>query len=509
VEVNYPSLGVQDTTLTTMPKLKIPVANPKPMIDEALEKLHEYCAENNDALILSGTSMILRSELYAEPSPCKHNIRSINQTCKSIACNTRRTIFYNREFFQFNFETWKWERSILNANTLPFNEYITKYNSSAAVCSLKGIGFHCHICMIPLTSELYGKLSPSQRICPNCYTAQFVACKACGKRDNKAKNWQHTPQNGIWCKECFDKVFKLCKTCARAVTEEQLDDDGCDYCQKEAINRWDFKPSPVFITASEPLVKRPGKDPFFGIELEVEMKEDFKELTNRIARRFANDVQGFAYLKADGTITNGFEVVSHPGNYEWWHAKDNPLFKSLRKLSKTCESYWAQNCGLHVHISKDSFKNNFHQAKFISFILDNPLFMAFIAERYQKDQAPISTPMAKDPFGAACGEFNGNRHTAVNIWDHNGHVAPYTIEVRIFKGNMKPSRILKDIEYLQAIFDFTMSEASGGITVNADHRNILESQKALLTVGRFRDFVYASDKYPNLAKFIENYKRAS
>ncbi len=103
----------------------------------------------------------------------------------------------------------------------------------------------------------------------------------------------------------------------------------------------------------------PFKKPFekyaMGIELEVELKSNVRpnSMANRVLAYLKR--HGFEKLmlfKEDGTLTNGYEIVSQPFSRSamrsefWW-------YKFLTYLSKTGHtSYESGHCGLHIHVSK-------------------------------------------------------------------------------------------------------------------------------------------------------------
>ena len=61
------------------------------------------------------------------------------------------------------------------------------------------------------------------------------------------------------------------------------------------------------------------------------------------------------YFKQDGSINNGFEVVTHPFTivYAHHHLKFQKIIKWLEK--RNFMSYETGACGLHIHLDRDFF----------------------------------------------------------------------------------------------------------------------------------------------------------
>lgn len=118
----------------------------------------------------------------------------------------------------------------------------------------------------------------------------------------------------------------------------------------------------------------------FGFELEVDncQHSDYEEsiYNNMMANVLAEDC-GFAdeelFFERDGSLNNGFEIISQPHTIEaFWLRKDS-WSNMLRELRNGgYHSHDAQTCGLHIHVSKSFFgeterKQNYNIAKIYKF----------------------------------------------------------------------------------------------------------------------------------------------
>ena len=407
--------------------------------------------------------------------------------CANAECTISRKILYARSYGEYvikdNNITNRIEKAIPN-NAPKYSDILMRNSKIKTVCTELTT---CSICGVATTKLVLDVLDG---LCWTCVTNTYIACRFCGERRTDVKRVNNQYQS---CPECSKEIFTKCTMCGYLNFQEYVDEFGCSQCCKDPVQQYTYKPSPHFYGNK-------NNNLFYGMELEVEMRPYYTDLKTRVAYRFLKDTQSIAYLKNDATIVCGFEIVTHPGDYQWWHEDNNVLLNSIRKLTKTCESYTTENCGLHIHMSREAFYNNIHIALFTQFIYSNKFFTAFIAERHQRHQAgfapELDTPSKILAF--AKGTYVIDRHTAVNLQNSD------TVEIRIFKGNMRKERILKNIEFLDALLRFTSNYNK--VKIGETHEQFMQRILPELTVENFKAFVEASN-YPNLNEFIKNYKR--
>ena len=217
--------------------------------------------------------------------------------------------------------------------------------------------------------------------------------------------------------------------------------------------------------------------PFMGIELEVQ-QQDAKVYTIDDKKCFAPDDiisqcynslgRDYVLFKQDGSLrgTNPFEIVTVPATLRYHKNRWNS-FLNNKDLKKYLTSFSNGNCGMHVHISRDSF-TGLHLAKFMRFIncAENNKFVTDIAQRSGPgqngtDYAVYSTTKKTGQFAGFVKDENGNvkqdrdmlrnttKYSAVNTAPRN------TIEVRIFKGNLAKVGFLKNLEFVHAVWAYT------------------------------------------------------
>ncbi|NBQ54886.1 MAG: hypothetical protein EBU49_15070, partial [Proteobacteria bacterium] len=151
--------------------------------------------------------------------------------------------------------------------------------------------------------------------------------------------------------------------------EDEEEEEGA-----ELINRYSYKPTPQFFT----LPYDDKNTPFLGIELEIERRNSNSIRHGELAELIKKE---HWYFKSDGSLTDGFEIVTHPLTFNYLiHAKES-ILNSLRIISDNgYNSYNANTCGMHVHISKKSF-STWQLYRFLKFFVENKEFIIGISQR--------------------------------------------------------------------------------------------------------------------------------
>ena len=282
------------------------------------------------------------------------------------------------------------------------------------------------------------------------------------------------------CRPCYDAGVD-CDDCGYTMYNDSYHDcsdyDDSSDEDSSGIHNYSYKPRPIFY----------GISPFMGFELEVECtggsRSDGVDIFQTIDPK-----EKHYYLKGDGSLHYGFEIVSHPHDLDTYHSMD---WSWLDKLSNSGFRSWnTTSCGLHVHIGLDAFKDENHQIRFTKFIYDN--------ERQAKRIAGRSSGYASfDSQGQVRPKIkykhrDSNRYSAVNVQNEQ------TLEVRIFRGSLRKERVLSGIEFTHAVCEYTRN------------MKIVPKNKPFSWL-RFVAFVSAyDDKYPNLFTIInETFERRS
>lgn len=330
--------------------------------------------------------------------------------------------------------------------------------------------------------------------CSDCYNDRYSACDDCDRAVRSdtmscvrnSRGWEITV-----CDSCSSDYY-YCDACGESVHEDNYAGDGfcCDCSSSDdddddgsssIINRYDYKPRPTFFKVSD------KDDVYLGIELEVERgSSDVRH--ERMAEMIEQD---FLYFKNDGSLDNGFEIVTHPMTISYIKQNKNVWADVLNQLrSNNYRSYDTKTCGMHVHISKVAF-TTWHLFRFMKFFVDNSDFVTKISQRkiYNLDRWAALTDNPEEStkeytddvlmYKAKKKRGNSKRYLAVNLQNDK------SVEIRIFRGTLNDSSFFKNIEFVQALYDYTKS--------------ISESDMSLQS---FFTFLRDNNEYPYLRKFI-------
>lgn len=258
--------------------------------------------------------------------------------------------------------------------------------------------------------------------------------------------------------------------------EDDYDNNG-EYrnTRDSIIQSYSYKPVTKFCQ----LTNDNENTPFFGIELEVERRNSESIKHKDMAELIKNE---HWYFKTDGSLTDGFEIVTHPMTFNYIKNASNSFESALKLLvENNYNSYNANTCGMHIHISKKVF-STWHLYRFMKFFVENKDFIVSISQRKldKLERWANIEDNSNDELIYKAKKKGGNnaRYVAINLQNVN------TIEIRIFRGTLNFNSFLKNIEFAHSLFMYTK-----------------ESNE--ITLGGFKEYISKSCDYSNLKKFIK------
>ena len=208
-----------------------------------------------------------------------------------------------------------------------------------------------------------GGSSTTRTSVQTAWSRRRKTCSVCGERiwsDNNAGD-SDTPL----CQSCYERLYTNCTRCGALIPNARVfyawDDVGneeplCRDCyshstRPKAIQDYYYKPDPIFY----------GKGPrYFGVELEIDGAGECSENAQEILD-LANGERELVYCKHDGSLNDGFEIVTHPMALKF-HQKNMPWREILREaVSMGYRSHQAGTCGLHVHVSRAAFGETYQE----------------------------------------------------------------------------------------------------------------------------------------------------
>ena len=300
-------------------------------------------------------------------------------------------------------------------------------------------------------------------------------CSDCGEYFHTALFNNDTDR----CHGC-DENYNTCFRCDTEILSDDsyFDSDGDAYCSgcwedhdeneenqsRRSIQSYSYKPSPIFGWVVESQLVRGMSvprtvinEPMFGFELETNAR-DYSTVGKAADFLMGEAPDEYLYNKSDATIS-GFEIVTHPFTLDA-HKLLLPRQAISDLSSKYSLSSWSSvngnGAGLHVHISKKSFAGSSHQYKFQMFHYHNADFIKKFAGRDSDRWATFRrttdpTDYGYDNMAEICkgNRTQNNRYSALNFQNRN------TIELRYFRGSLKPETVLGVLEFCHSVHAYT------------------------------------------------------
>lgn len=245
--------------------------------------------------------------------------------------------------------------------------------------------------------------------------------------------------------------------------------------QNGCIENYSFKPYPkYFITNKESL-----QDALFmGIELEIENEKN--NIKNGEMSEILDD--SHLYFKTDGSLSDGFEIVSHPLSFEWIKENKSKFSEMLNSCKENgFRSYDSTTCGMHIHLSKKNF-GAWHLYRFLKFFQENKDFIISISQR-KIDNLKRWANLEDETndtliYKAKRKDGNNSRYVAVNLSNRA------TIELRIFRGTLNENSFFKNIEFAHSLYVFS--------------RDFND-----MNLSNYKKFISENSEYSHLYKFIK------
>ena len=307
----------------------------------------------------------------------------------------------------------------------------------------------CSVCGALLTEETQREFD-GEIMCEHCLREQTTICECCEERV-----WRDNAESDSFisvCNDCYDDLYTRCEECDCLIRRDDAHYDGdypyCDDCydklDNKAIKTYDYKPEPIFYGSG---------DLFYGVELEIDKGGEYND-NAEILLDLANRPAEHLYCKHDGSINNGFEMVSHPMSLDY-HTNQMDWCDVFNKaITMGYRSHQTSTCGLHIHVNRSAFgKNTLEQEDVIARIVHfTELHWNELVKFTRRTEANINhwasrygiATTAKDTY-KNIKEKNWSRYVAVNLANYN------TIEFRIFRGTLRYKTFIATLQLVDEI----------------------------------------------------------
>lgn len=292
-------------------------------------------------------------------------------------------------------------------------------------------------------------------MCNVCRDNHYSRCERCDA-------WSETEslhtiydenQNYDWCDSCYQHYSYFCDDCDESHTTYSCwrgnTIHSYSYTPDDLTFRWMNYDNMIQESTCElDANSKRGSHTFMGFEVEVEGGN----LSDGAA--LFTDFSNYMYLKNDGSLNHGFEVVSHPSTLDVFHrmSEKHKLFDPFHKLGGINFSAWSTStCGMHVHVSRRAFESKAHLWRFAWVFNCNPHNFEIFAGRSSSQWAKFrdqKTTASKIIAGKAK-RYTIDRYTAVNLSN------PDTVEIRIFRSSLLGRRIMSNLGLVDCVVEFT------------------------------------------------------
>lgn len=358
-------------------------------------------------------------------------------------------------------------------------------------------------------------------LCQDC----FRICDRCESTGPVDDEWNTIDGTYMWCGNCTDYNARYCDSCQEYTTEYvvEIEDrsghfcencagdamfcencelyymDGCDRgCDGDfednsrVIHDYSYRPDAIFHSTES------GERLYFGIEIEVETPRNRQEASTYAQRLEPLEL---AYLKNDGSLSCGFEIVTHPMSHDFYKNQADELWQTLEKLRTEykVKAWDAGTAGMHIHISRTGFSSGAHMHRFLNLVYSNQPFYEALAgresERWAKFTDIVETRYVRDENGERMTDEDGiylhkrtrsfmgkikdgrnsDRYSAVNMQNRE------TLEMRIFRSSVNSDTVKSQLDLAHASVEYTRTLSvkqviDGALTQSAFIQYISENE---------------------------------
>lgn len=312
---------------------------------------------------------------------------------------------------------------------------------------------YCSHCGEIIDTDDYEEFN-GEILCSDCLDDYTTVCDCCG-----ARIWSEDAEGDDYtslCRQCYDYHYTRCEECDALIHNDDAYeyDDGyfCHECYQKirrnaSIHEYGYKPEPIFYGDS---------NRYFGVELEIDGAGKDDDYATEILD-IANMRDDHIYIKTDGSLDDGMEIVTHPMSLEYhkdfcW---EDIMHHAVRLGYR---SHQTSTCGLHIHVNRDSLASDreeqdevisrilyfveHHWNELLKFSRRSEYAMNRWAARYGYENSPKAImDKAKKNYG---------RYVAVNLCNY------HTIEFRLFRGTLKYNTLIATLELVNKICELAV-----------------------------------------------------
>jgi len=409
----------------------------------------------------------------------------------------------------------------------------TEENQGERICHecLDNDYFFCDRChKYRLFNEHCGESVNGESFCNDC-ACYYRLCCECGDWVRRTDSVYVEGIDDYFCSRCLESECCYCQNCDEWYYLDGIAGDSCPQCYPHGSNHikpYSYTPDCVFgmhdyskgknTKESKKLVKYSAhgvrakgksKKLFIGIENETE-NNGARLQTNELAEMLMNQFEGddVIYLKEDGSLNDGFEIVSHPIAFNVW--KTGIIDEIFEMTKHGLRSHETGTCGLHLSLSRGAFDRG-HLYRFSRLVYFNPHFVGKFSRRKLSRLLQWGNPFYSYAIGENPTDVRGSidgsdykkhyfvncignalyttRSLALNHRNDRGtalNLPQNRVEFRSPRGTLKKETFYANIEFAQSLFEFTQETSA-------------ENLKPFL----FKKWVDKSNRFRNLSTWLD------
>lgn len=298
-------------------------------------------------------------------------------------------------------------------------------------------------------------------ICSTCADEECYRCNCCDELIWHDDDFGDGYTN--LCECCYDNHYYRCTCCNALIYEGDTyfhdDDPYCDDCyndriESDYINDYSYKPEPIFYESNDTHTTYDNQR-YYGVELEVDKGGKYGDHAETLLGYGNYHGNERIYIKSDGSLDDGFEIVSHPMTLEY-HINEMAWEGVIHKAKILgYRSHDTSTCGLHIHVGRNELGETYDTqeeviAKIMYFIELHWNEMLKFSRRTQSNMNRWSARIGYEPTPQKIlhkAKENYNRYVAVNLQNRS------TVEIRMFRGTLKYNTFVATLQMVDKIVD--------------------------------------------------------
>ena len=306
--------------------------------------------------------------------------------------------------------------------------------------------------VMSLRGHLYHRHDPRVFICAHCYDGHL-------EEDSRTVIVTRNSGRQQWCSRCASntRVWE-CPSCHvlsldNANTSTRFDGRRCPACTP--ANAPDIF-GRLLNYSDRSIGSVPPKDTssvLFGIEVEVHVTQNQSRDT-AISELHRLVGPGYYVTKPDGSVANGFEIVTRPDSMDTHREEWYQIFEAIERSSflksylRSCDSPRAC-CGIHCHVDK-SMLGQLQLAKLNMFVNhpNNRAFMVKVAGRDSNSYTSFQDSVTIKDGARLKISTSPQRYVALNVCRN-------TVEFRMFRGTLNPKDFYRNLDFLESVVEWT------------------------------------------------------